>query len=113
VAVWLGILKMLEMDPVWILLLTSWLIVIGVVRVAFGVNVAIALSVAVAMILILVLSLLYLALPHRYPISDVQGWMVTGLMGGAFLGLTMFGIAEGLVRAVNWVDSLMETKSDE
>jgi hypothetical protein len=35
-----------------------------------------------------------------------------GSVYGGLVGLAMFGIAEGLVRAVNWADKMLETRGD-
>jgi hypothetical protein len=85
----------------------SWIILVWAIRRGFGAKVAAVLSVAAWAALGLVLSSV-----HVHPGPGPGMLAVEGAMIGGFVGLAMFGIAEGLVRAVNWADNLMRTKSD-
>jgi hypothetical protein len=94
--------------------LLGWMILVAAVRWAFGPKAAGALSVAAALILHVSFSwLVYMAArPFPDPVEAGVGALIVGGTVGGLFGLVMFGIAEGAVRAVNWADKVLETKSD-
>ena len=109
VAVLLGVAASLG-DGAW--LLACCVLVVCVLRVAFGSKVAGILSVAAALILYVSFSLLaYMATSNPNPVLAGVVVIMRGAIGG-LVGLAMFGIAEGAVRGVNWADKLLETTSD-
>ncbi|MFC1596697.1 leucine-rich repeat domain-containing protein [Planctomycetota bacterium] len=89
------------------------LLVIAVLRAAFGPRVAGILSVGAAAILYVSFSWLVYTTAHPRPHPAEAGAVVLivgGAMGG-LVGLVMFGIVEGASRVVNWADKVLETKS--
>jgi hypothetical protein len=94
--------------------LVCWTIPVCAIRCAFGPKVAGVLSLAAAVILSVSFSCLFYMTSHPHAASAeaaIAAVIGGGTVGGLF-GLATFGIVEGAVRGVNWVDKVLETKSD-
>ena len=95
-------------DGAW--LVAGCILLISVLRVAFGSRVAGILSVAVAVMLWV--SLWWAATTAARPGPSLAEATLAGLAFVVLFPLATFGIAEGLVSVVNWADKMLETKSD-
>jgi len=108
VAIWLGVLTMLPLGPPLSTLLTLWVVVVGVVRVAIRPLAAAFTSVVMAFGVALIhdySGLLYyddLHPPYMFVFPPAFG----------LYAVVIFAFVELALRAVNWVDNLMRTKSD-
>jgi len=89
----------------------GWIIVVGIVRVAFGPKVGGVLSVAAGMIL--VAAFLCLVFVASEPGPRIGEAVAVGVIFGGLFGLAMFSITEYLYLAVNWADNLMQTRTDD
>jgi len=89
----------------------GWIIVLGVVRVAFGSKVAGVLSVLAGVILSACLA--YVLTTHSRPGPDPVEAIPAGVIVGILFGLAMFAITEYLYLAVDWADNHMQTKTDD
>ena len=98
VAIWLGVLKMLDSQPFVLVVLTLRVLIVGSVRAALSPIVAAETSVILAMMIKL-------------------GYVPCGFGSLPLVGLSdaffVFAFVEVSFRVVAWADNLMRTKTDE
>jgi hypothetical protein len=104
VALYLGIVGVLQVDLSIFAVFTGWLIVVGVLRIAVGSKVAGVLSILAG-------------LPLCVFVLCQFEWFIFPcfiiVFGGPVFGLVLFLIVEGGFRVVDWADNLMRTKTDD
>ena len=120
-AVYLGALRLVRFEPFLSVFLTSYLVLVGLVRARWGPRVGCGCSLAVPLVPLLCLAgfgllgiIVEISADNMRP-SDAVTWCLTVLvwsMVGCLLGLVVFGCVEVTFRAVDWADNLMEAKSD-
>jgi hypothetical protein len=120
-AVYLGVLSLVSFEPCFSLSLTSYLILVGIVRARWGSRVGCGCSVAVPLVPLLCLagfSLLGIIGEFSYdngPSGQAVEWCL-GVLAWSIVccavGFIVFGCVELTLRAVDWADNLMETKGD-
>lgn len=107
VAMFLGLLGMIEVALSTLLILTSWATIVGVARAIFNTEVAGLMSVAIGVVLGVWLT--FLVSPFSV---GVFSYAVYAMMFGLF-GLFVCVFVEVAFRAVDWLDNLIRTKTGD
>jgi hypothetical protein len=115
VALYLGIVEVLQVDLVFFAVLTVWFVIVGTLRIAFGRRIACLVSVLAGV----VLSVCGIGFVLVYPGRTVDwgrsltGALFMGLIIGSLTGFVLFAVTDWGFRFVNWADNRMRTKTDE
>jgi hypothetical protein len=117
-ALYLGILSLVGFEPWVSVFATLCLGIVVVVRVSFGPRAGCVCSAAMLLVPILCLSGLAIiseALSGSFGTREAALWaqgLLFGIGACCALGLAVFLLVELVVRAVDWADSLLESKGD-
>jgi hypothetical protein len=104
-AVYLGALKTLGLGTGPVTIISFWIAIVCGVRGCLGVRVAATVSLAAGALVVLGVCLNAIAFGVLPPIFVLLAMAIGGMLGGFIFGLVEFSI-----RAVNWIDKLMQGK---
>jgi hypothetical protein len=119
VALYLSIFEVIPLHPIGFTIFTVWLIVVGVLRMAFGRKVACLFSVVAGIYVGILRALLGWTVAALVSsgtglfLPSVDRANLMDAVGGALVGLVVFLLVECGFRSVDWADRLMPTKTDD